>query len=207
MQHTVFSGRFLEKNGIDGTVSAAQKGRAERFLRKIEFSEKYNTIIARTAAFGKRMGRGAGGRRDRLRAGVCMRLFDEIVTRLGADADVCFGGAKAVLLVGKCAYFENVRGIVSLSAEEAVLAFAGVRLRVTGRGMTVARYGGGDLLLAGDVRGVEAEDQLPQPSASASREKGVRGRGDPMPTEGLGDVRGGGRSLTAGDVRGVEAEG
>lgn len=104
-----------------------------------------------------------------------MRLFDEIVTRLGADADVCFGGAKAVLLVGKCAYFENVRGIASLSAEEAVLAFAGVRLRVTGRGMTVARYGGGDLLLAGDVRGVEAEDQLPQPSASASREEGVRG--------------------------------
>ena len=163
-----------------------------------------------------------------------MRLFDEIVTRLGADADVCFGGAKAVLLVGKCAYFENVRGIASLSAEEAVLAFAGVRLRVTGRGMTVARYGGGDLLLAGDVRGVEAEGPLPQPSASASREEGVRGgesplpteglrgRGDPMPTEGLGDVRGGGRSLTAEgmrdvcggrgpmlteSVRGVEAEG
>ncbi len=61
MPHTVFSGRFLEKNGIDGTVSAAQKGRAERFLRKIEFSEKYNTIIARTAAFGKRMGRARTG--------------------------------------------------------------------------------------------------------------------------------------------------
>ena len=43
MPHTVFSGRFPEKNGIVGTVSAAQKGRAERFLRKIEFSEKYNT--------------------------------------------------------------------------------------------------------------------------------------------------------------------
>ena len=135
-----------------------------------------------------------------------MRLFDEIVTRLGADADVCFGGAKAVLLVGKCAYFENVRGIASLSAEEAVLAFAGVRLRVTGRGMTVARYGGGDLLLAGDVRGVEAEDQLPQPSASASREKGVRGEERSLPA---GDVRGGEKSLPAeglGDVRGVEAE-
>ena len=175
------------------------------------------------------MGRGAGGRRDRLRAGVCMRLFDEILTRLGADADVCFGGAKAVLLVGKCAYFENVRGIASLSAEEAVLAFAGVRLRVTGRGMTVARYGGGDLLLAGDVRGVEAEGSPAPSSASASRAEGVRGgerslpagdvrgRGDPMPTEGLGDVRG----VEAEDqlpqpsasasreegVRGVEAEG
>ena len=151
-----------------------------------------------------------------------MRLFDEIVTRLGADADVCFGGAKAVLLVGKCAYFENVRGIASLSAEEAVLAFAGVRLRVTGRGMTVARYGGGDLLLAGDVRGGEAEGPPAPSSAPASREEdvrggerslpaeGLRGRGDPMPTEGLGDVRGGGRSLPAEgmrDVRGVEAEG
>ena len=155
-----------------------------------------------------------------------MRLFDEIVTRLGADADVCFGGAKAVLLVGKCAYFENVRGIASLSAEEAVLAFAGVRLRVTGRNMTVARYGGGDLLLAGDVRGVEAEGPLPQPSASASREKGVRGEerslpagdvrgveaeGPPAPSSASASraegVRGGGRSLTAGDVRGVEAEG
>lgn len=189
MPHTVFSGRFLEKNGIDGTVSAAQKGRAERFLRKIEFSEKYNTIIARTAAFGKRMGRGAGGR-DRLRAGECMRLFDEIVTRLGADADVCFGGAKAVLLVGKCAYFENVRGIASLSAEEAVLAFAGVRLRVTGRSMTVARYGGGDLLLAGDVRGVEAEGSPAPSSAPASREEDVRGGERSLPAEGLRDVRG-----------------
>ena len=144
-----------------------------------------------------------------------MRLFDEIVTRLGADADVCFGGAKAVLLVGKCAYFENVRGIASLSADEAVLAFAGVRLRVTGRGMTVARYGGGDLLLAGDVRGVEAEGSPAPSSAPASREEDVRGgerslpagdvrgRGDPMPTEGLGDMRGGERSLPAGDVRGV----
>ena len=175
------------------------------------------------------MGRGAGGRRDRLRAGVCMRLFDEIVTRLGADADVCFGGAKAVLLVGKCAYFENVRGIASLSAEEAVLAFAGVRLRVTGRNMTVARYGGGDLLLAGDVRGVEAEGPPAPSSASASREKdmrggerslpteGLRGKGDPMPTEGLGDVRGveaeGSPAPSSApasrekDMRGVEAEG
>ena len=50
------------------------------------------------------MGRGAGGRRDRLRAGVYMRLFDEIVTRLGADADVCFGGAKAVLPAGGGVY-------------------------------------------------------------------------------------------------------
>ena len=33
-----------------------------------------------------------------------MRLFDEIVTRPGADADVCFGGAKAVLLVGGGVY-------------------------------------------------------------------------------------------------------
>lgn len=148
-----------------------------------------------------------------------MRLFDEIVTRLGADADVCFGGAKAVLLVGKCAYFENVRGIASLSAEEAVLAFAGVRLRVTGRSMTVARYGGGDLLLAGDVRGVEAEDQLPQPSASASREKDVRGgerslpAGDvrggekSLPAEGMRDVCGGGGPMLTESVRGVEAEG
>ena len=32
------------------------------------FSEKYNTIIARTAAFGKRMGRGAGGPEERAAA-------------------------------------------------------------------------------------------------------------------------------------------
>ena len=175
------------------------------------------------------MGRGAGGRRDRLRAGVCMRLFDEIVTRLGADADVCFGGAKAVLLVGKCAYFENVRGIASLSADEAVLAFAGVRLRVTGRGMTVARYGGGDLLLAGDVRGVEAEGSPAPSSASASRAEGVRGveaEGSPapssapasreedvrggeksLPAEGMRDVCGGGGPMLTESVRGVEAEG
>lgn len=85
-----------------------------------------------------------------------MRLFDEILTRIGADADVAFGGAKAVLYLGRCAYFENVKGIAVLSKEEVVLRFAEGEVRVTGKDLAVARYGEGDLLLRGEVRSVEA---------------------------------------------------
>ena len=87
-----------------------------------------------------------------------MRLFEELLASLGLAEDVSFGGAKVVLYAGRCAYFENVKGIFSFSEEEVVLQLRAGRVRAAGKGLAVARYGGGDMLLTGDVRTVSWED-------------------------------------------------
>lgn len=88
-----------------------------------------------------------------------MRLFEEIFSALGLAEDVAFGGAKAVLYAGRCAYFENVKCILSFTAEEVVLQVGRGEACARGRGLRIARYGGGDLLLVGDVRAVEAREK------------------------------------------------
>mgnify|MGYP000037904987 FL=1 len=84
-----------------------------------------------------------------------MRLFDEILARIGADEDIAFGGAKAVVYAGRCAYFENVKGIAAFSSSAVTLRVRAGEVRVEGEGLCVARYDGGDLLLRGDVRRIE----------------------------------------------------
>ena len=88
-----------------------------------------------------------------------MRLFEEMLSALGLAEDIAFGGAKVVLYAGRCAYFENVKGILSLGGEEVVLLLRKGKVRAEGRNLRLARYGGGDLLLLGDVRRIEAEGE------------------------------------------------
>ena len=88
-----------------------------------------------------------------------MRLFEEMLSALGLAEDVAFGGAKVVLYAGRCAYFENVKGIRSLGGEEVVLLLRKGKVRAEGKNLRLARYGGGDLLLLGDVRRIEAEGE------------------------------------------------
>ena len=83
-----------------------------------------------------------------------MRLFEEIMSVLGPDGEVLFGGAKVVLYAGKCAYFENVKSISSFSDGELVLSLKEGSVTAEGSGFSFARYGDGDLLLKGDVRSV-----------------------------------------------------
>ena len=83
-----------------------------------------------------------------------MRLFEEIMSVLGPDGEVLFGGAKVVLYAGKCAYFENVKSISSFSDGELVLLLKEGTVTAEGSGFSIARYGDGDLLLKGDVRSV-----------------------------------------------------
>ena len=87
-----------------------------------------------------------------------VRLFEEIVSALGPDGEALFGGAKVVLYAGKCAYFENVKSVLSFSESAAVLRLKRGTVTAEGRGLSIARYGEGDLLLKGDVRCVRAED-------------------------------------------------
>ena len=90
-----------------------------------------------------------------------MRLTEEIAGALFGE-DVAFGGGKIVLLCGRGACFEDVKGLFSLSAEEVTVLLKGGTATVRGEGLAVARYGGGDLVLRGRVRQVELEGG-PQP--------------------------------------------
>ncbi len=79
-----------------------------------------------------------------------MRLFEEIL-----GEEVAFGGAKAVMLAGRCACFENVRSLLSFTEEEICVLTASGTLTVSGTGLCIARYGGGDLVVRGNVLRVE----------------------------------------------------
>lgn len=84
-----------------------------------------------------------------------MRLFEEILSGVCADEELTFGGAKIVLFAGRCGYFENVKSIAAFSSESVTLVLKRGEVRVEGKNLTVARYGGGDLLLKGSVQKVE----------------------------------------------------
>ncbi len=88
-----------------------------------------------------------------------MRLSEESFAALGINADVAAGGAKVVVYAGVCACFENVKGIVRLSAEEVVLRAGRGEVCVHGKNLRVARYGLGDLWLSGAVSQVEISEE------------------------------------------------
>ena len=90
-----------------------------------------------------------------------MRLLEESFAALGVSADVVAGGAKVVVYAGVCACFENVKGIVRLSAEEVVLRAGRGEVCVRGKNLRVARYGLGDLWLSGSVTAVEISEETP----------------------------------------------
>lgn len=83
-----------------------------------------------------------------------MRLFEEIAARLGLDEEIA-SGEKYVIFPGRCAYFENVKGIVTFSASAVEISFKNGALRAEGDGLRVGQYCGGDLVLFGDVKKVE----------------------------------------------------
>ena len=84
-----------------------------------------------------------------------MRLFQEILAAAGFDEELSFGGAKVVLFAGKCGYFENVKSISSFSEGVVSLLLKRGEVRIAGRNLCVARYGGGDLLLKGEIEKIE----------------------------------------------------
>ena len=85
-----------------------------------------------------------------------MRLYEEIMAELGGE-EIAFGGAKAVLLAGRGAYVENVKGIFALSENAVIVLACGGKVTVEGESLRVARYGGGDLLVRGNVLRISFE--------------------------------------------------
>ena len=86
-----------------------------------------------------------------------MRLFEEILSAAGFDEELA-GGAKVVLFAGKCGYFENVKSISAFSDTEVSLLLKRGEVHIAGRGLCVARYGEGDLLLVGEIARIELSE-------------------------------------------------
>ena len=84
-----------------------------------------------------------------------MRLFEEIAGKIDPYGDLAFGGIRYVIVSGRSGYFENVKAIGALSSESAELFFRGGTLRVEGERIAVMKYGGGDLVLSGNILKVE----------------------------------------------------
>lgn len=81
-----------------------------------------------------------------------MRLAEEIAARLGLEEAAC---EKFVVFPGRCACFENVKRVLSLSAFAAEVTLGHAAYRVEGENLCVRSYCGGDLVLAGNIVKVE----------------------------------------------------
>lgn len=66
-----------------------------------------------------------------------MKLFDEIMRRLGADEELVFNGVKYVVFDGRCGYFENVKGIGDFSGEAVEILLKKGKLLVSGKNLYI----------------------------------------------------------------------
>lgn len=86
-----------------------------------------------------------------------MKLFGEIMSRLGVDEEIVFGGVKYVVFDGRCAYFENVKGIDDFSQNEVKILLKNGKLKVLGNGLYIRRFVEGDLAVFGEILSVARE--------------------------------------------------
>ena len=81
-----------------------------------------------------------------------MRLLSEIEKILGAEAGA---GVQYTVIDGRGGYFQNVRRISEFSDEAVVLSGRKGTVRIEGRGLTLAKYSGGDVAVGGEIVKVE----------------------------------------------------
>ena len=83
-----------------------------------------------------------------------MKLFDEIMRRLGADEELVFNGVKYVVFDGRCGYFENVKGIGDFSGEAVEILLKKGKLLVSGKNLYIRCFVEGDLAVYGQIESV-----------------------------------------------------
>ncbi len=83
-----------------------------------------------------------------------MRFAEELAARLGLDEEIV-SGKKYVVFLGRCAYFEGVRGLRAFSSSAVEVDFGGVAVRAEGENLSVRQFCGGDLAVFGCVVRVE----------------------------------------------------
>lgn len=75
---------------------------------------------------------------------------------MGAGADRLAPCEYRLTVLGRrCVYVEGIRCVKSFSEEEILLGLKGCCLRITGRGMYIEKFCGGDVEIKGSVTGIE----------------------------------------------------
>lgn len=83
-----------------------------------------------------------------------MKLFDEIMRRLGADEELVFNGVKYVVFDGRCGYFENVKGIGDFSGRGRGDLTEKRKTARVGKNLYIRRFVEGDLAVYGQIESV-----------------------------------------------------
>ncbi|PWM72642.1 MAG: hypothetical protein DBX59_06165 [Bacillota bacterium] len=84
-----------------------------------------------------------------------MEFFAPVLKKLGMDAAA--PAPYRAVIGGGYGYFENIKGIKSYSSEEVSLFLKRGELRVCGSGLTIEKYGLGDIVIGGKITSFEAK--------------------------------------------------
>lgn len=78
-----------------------------------------------------------------------MRLYNEILKKLGDGESALSAGARYTVLPGRGGYFQGVKTVSEFSSERVILGFRRVVLEIEGSGFVIEKYCDGDLELSG----------------------------------------------------------
>ncbi len=84
-----------------------------------------------------------------------MNLISQILEEMGADISKSF-----TVCMGECAYFKGIKGVILFSPQKITLSGGKNYLSVTGENLTIARYFQGDIVIKGNICGVQIEKSL-----------------------------------------------
>ena len=80
-----------------------------------------------------------------------MRLYDEILKKLGGGESELAAGARYTVLPGRGGYFQGVKTVSEFSPERVILCFRRAVLEIEGCNFIVEKYCDGDLELSGKI--------------------------------------------------------
>lgn len=84
-----------------------------------------------------------------------MNLIERLLKEMGADMSRSF-----TVCMGECAYFKGIKGVTYLSAQKITILSGKTPLTVMGENLSVAEFFQGDLLIKGNICGVQIEKSV-----------------------------------------------
>lgn len=86
-----------------------------------------------------------------------MNFIDGILRGVGIDESVAPAPYRAVITGGKFGYFENIKGIKSYRTDEIILYLKKGELCIRGNNLGIRKFCLSDILICGDILGLEVK--------------------------------------------------
>ena len=87
-----------------------------------------------------------------------MRLYNEILKKLGDGESALSAGARYTVLPGRGGDFQGVKTVSEFSSERVILGFRRVVLEIEGSGFVIEKYCDGDLELSGRISEIRSKE-------------------------------------------------